>query len=544
MIEHLDLLMFAAALILLLRGFPVAFTLAGVGLLFALIGAWFEVGFFGSGDIGFLKPYYSRIFGNMDEVNEVLVAVPLFIFMGVMLERSQVAGELLETMGKLFGSIRGGLGLSVSFVGMLLAASTGIVGATVVTMGLISLPSMLKYNYSKSLACGSIAAAGTLGQIIPPSIVLVILGDTISNEYLKAQRELGNWAPEPVSVGDLFVGAIIPGLLLVSMYMAYQIGMAIFSPKSSPAMPQVEKVSAGQILHVLVPPIVLIFCVLGSILAGIATPTEAAAVGAVGAILLAGNRNRNASHAPLIVALTGLVIALVLTGTFDLRMETLAYTGECQGGFLLGDTCYRPVNDSASSMWGIIAAIACILAIAFGVIFSLIRIYRTGILRDSMQSTTKVSVMVFTILIGAQLFNLTFRGLGGEETVHELLSNVPGGAFGAMAAVMILIFFLGFFLDFLEIVFVVIPIVAGTLFQLGLDPIWVAIMIAVNLQTSFLTPPFGFALFYLRGVAPPEVRTIDIYKGIIPFVIIQVCALALLASFPQMATWLPNVVFG
>lgn len=544
LLEHLDLLMFAVALLLLLRGFPVAFTLAGVGLLFAIIGAFFEVEYFSNGDLGFVKPYYSRIFGNMDEVNEVLVAVPLFIFMGVMLERSQVAGELLETMGKLFGKMRGGLGISVSFVGMLLAASTGIVGATVVTMGLISLPSMLKYNYSKQLACGSIAAAGTLGQIIPPSIVLVILGDTISNEYIEAQRAIGNWAPEPVTVGDLFVGAIIPGLILVGMYIIYQIGMAIFKPSSSPAIPQTESVSFGQIMHVLIPPVVLIISVLGSILAGIATPTEAAAVGAVGAILLAGNRNKAASSVPILFALLGLVTALILTSTLDLRVETLVLKEECDAGIVFADRCYRAVSTTTTNMVGILVAVLCFLAITYGVIVSLIRIFKTGILTDVMQSTTKVTVMVFTILIGAQLFNIAFRGLGGEETVHELLSSVPGGAFGAMLAVMILIFFLGFFLDFLEIVFVVIPIVSGTLFQLGLDPIWVAIMIAVNLQTSFLTPPFGFALFYLRGVAPPEVSTMDIYKGIIPFVLIQITALILLAIFPSLATWLPSVVFG
>jgi TRAP-type mannitol/chloroaromatic compound transport system permease large subunit len=524
-VHHLDLLMFAAAIALLLRGYPVAFTLAGTGLFFALIGAYFREGFFASGDISFLRPFFNRIFGLMDETNEVLVAVPLFVFMGVVLERSRVAGELLETMGKLFGSIRGGLGFSVTIVGMLLAASTGVVGATVVTMGLISLPSMLRYNYDKGLACGSIAAAGTLGQIIPPSIVLVILGDVISNQYIEARRRVGDWAPDPISVGDLFVGALLPGLLLVAMYLTYQVALSIIRPETSPAMPQTERVTAGQVMRVLVPPILLIVAVLGSILFGVATPTEAASVGAVGGILLAGRRPETGGGPwPQYLAVIGLIAAFALHFAFDLRLtrETIDPT----------------------DMIGIWAAGAALAVVVWGIGVSLVRIGRDGTLTDVVRSTTKVTAMVFMILIGAQLFNLTFRGLGGEETVHELLSAVPGGAFGAMVAVMLVMFVLGFFLDFLEIVFVVVPIMAPSLFMLGLDPIWVAIMMAVNLQTSFLTPPFGFALFYLRGVAPPEVTTGDIYRGVIPFVIMQLLSLVILALFPALATWLPGVVFG
>ena len=523
LIDHLDLVMFGAAILLLLRGFPVAFTLAGVGLLFAFIGAYFQQGFFATGDVNFLRPFYNRIFGLMDETNEVLVAVPLFIFMGVMLERSQVAGELLQTMGRLFGSLPGGLGLSVTFVGMLLAASTGIVGATVVTMGLISLPSMLKYRYDKGLACGSIAAAGTLGQIIPPSIVLIILGDTISNEYLKARRAVGDWAPEPVSVGDLFVGAIIPGLMLVGLYMSYQIALAILRPHQSPAMPVEEPVTLGEVARALLPPMALIVAVLGSILGGVATPTEAAAVGAVGAILLAGGRVGAANAWPQIISALSLVGVLFMTVSFDLRLSR---------------TVIAPAD-----LVGIWVTTGLLAIAALGLLVSLVRIFRAGVLSDVMQATTKVTCMVFVILIGAQLFNLTFRGLGGEETVHEILSAVPGGAFGAMFVVMLVMFVLGFFLDFLEIVFVIVPIMSPTLFMLGLDPIWVAIMMAVNLQTSFLTPPFGFALFYLRGVAPAEVSTMDIYRGVIPFVILQLIGLGLLATFPAMATWLPGVVF-
>ncbi len=538
--NYLDLIMFAAAVVLLLRGFPVAFTLAAVGLIFALLGAWLQVGYFASGDLGFLKPFYNRIFGLMDETNEVLVAVPLFIFMGVMLERSQVAGELLETMGRLFGTLPGGLGFAVTFVGMLLAASTGIVGATVVTMGMISLPSMLRYGYSKSLACGSIAASGTLGQIIPPSIVLVILGDTISNEYIEARRNAGDWAPDPVSVGDIFAGAMLPGLVLVGLYFLYQIGMAIFAPATSPAMETAEedRVSAWQIVRVLVPPITLIIAVLGSILAGIATPTEAAAVGAIGALLLAGERFKEENPWPQLAAFVGVVGALACTTMFDLRTT-------------------RDVIEPRDQIGMYIAGAFCLL-IAWGVISSILRAMskrdpdtNREVLVDVMQSTTKVTCMVFVILIGAQLFNLTFRGLGGEETVHNMLDALPGGPWGAMVAVMLVMFVLGFFLDFLEIVFVVVPIMAPVLFSYNtpdgavlFHPVWVAVMIGINLQTSFLTPPFGFALFYLRGVAPPEVRTIDIYKGVIPFVIIQLIMLGILAAFPAMATWLPGVVFG
>jgi tripartite ATP-independent transporter DctM subunit len=537
--EHLDLLMFACAILFLVRGYPVAFTLAGVGLLFALLGAWAEVGYFAGGDLGFLKPYYNRVFGLMDETNEVLVAVPLFIFMGVMLERSQVAGELLETMGRLFGTLPGGLGFAVTFVGMLLAASTGIVGATVVTMGMISLPSMLRHGYSKPLACGSIAASGTLGQIIPPSIVLVILGDAISNEYIEARRNAGDWAPDPVSVGDIFAGALIPGLLLVGIYFLYQIAIAVFRPEKSPPMQASEAgpVSVPQVLRVLFPPFGLIFAVLGSILGGVATPTEAASVGAVGAILLAGERFNERNPWPQVAAVVGICGALVLTGLFDLRLS-------------------RDEIAPADRL-AIYAAGACCLLGAWGVISSLVRAgakpVRAGgpsILVDVMRSTTRMTSMVFVILIGAQLFNLTFRGLGGDETVREFLDALPGGPWGAMFAVMLIIFVLGFFLDFIEIVFVVVPITAPILFSYSnpdgsvmFPPVWVAVMMAMNLQTSFLTPPFGFALFYLRGVAPAEIPTMDIYRGVVPFVVMQIVMLGILAAMPGLATWLPAMIF-
>jgi TRAP-type mannitol/chloroaromatic compound transport system permease large subunit len=386
---------------------------------------------------------------------------------------------------------------------------------------------MLRRGYDPALACGSICAAGTLGQIIPPSIVLVVLGDQISNAHQEAQRQLGNWAPEPVSVGDLFAGALIPGLVLVGLYILYQIAMAVLRPASSPAMPRSEVDGAGTIrrlAHALVAPIVLIVAVLGSILAGVATPTEAAGVGAIGATLLAGARLVPGRPLPIYTAALGLVGLLVLTSFVDLRIARSAIP--------------------AADLLGIgLAALLCLL-LAFGLLVALLRAHRNGTLVAVVQSTTRISSMVFVIVIGAQLFSLVFRGFGGDETVHELLTALPGGALGAMVVVMAVMFVMGFFLEFIEITFVVVPIVGPVLLQLGLDPIWLGVMIAVNLQTSFLTPPFGFALFYLRGVAPPEVTTLQIYRGAAPFVAIQLLMLVLLALVPSMATWLPRAIFG
>jgi TRAP-type mannitol/chloroaromatic compound transport system permease large subunit len=445
-----------------------------------------------------------------------------------MLERSKVAEELLDTMGQLFGKMRGGLGISVSMVGALLAASTGIVGATVVTMGLLSLPTMLRRGYDPALTCGTICAAGTLGQIIPPSIVLVVLGDQISNAHQEAQRELGNWAPEPVSVGDLFAGALIPGLGLVGLYILYQLAVALLWPASSPAIPRDAALGGGamgrRVGHALVAPIVLIVAVLGSILAGVATPTEAAGVGAIGATLLAGHRLAAGRPLPVYAAAAGLVGLLLLTGTLDLRV---------------GRSAIPPLDQA-----GILAAAVLCLALAWGLLVALQRTFQDGTLTEVMRATTRISSLVFVIVIGAQLFSLVFRGLGGDEMVHEFLTGLPGGAFGAMFVVMALMFFMGFFLDFIEITFIVVPVVGPILLLFGLDPIWLGIMIAVNLQTSFLTPPFGFALFYLRGVAPPEVTTLHIYRGVVPFVVLQLLMLVILALFPAMATWLPEVVFG
>jgi len=440
----------------MLIGFPVALTLSGVAVIFALIGA--AMGIF---DMIFFTAIPSRFFGVMS--NEVLVAVPLFVFMGVTLERSKVADDLLKTMGQCFGPLRGGLGISVTLVGMVLAASTGIVGATVVTMGLLSLPTMLRAGYDPKLACGTICASGTLGQIIPPSIALVVLGDALSGTYTEAQLMKGKYMVEPFSVIDLFAGAIFPGLSLVALYCLYLAGVAIFRPKASPAYYE-EGVRfrdlALQIVKALLPPAFLVFSVLGSILAGLATPTEAASFGGVGALLLAAGKRQ----------LTKSVI---------------------------------------------------------------IEISRV---------TTRISAMVFLILLGASLFSLTFRGLGGDKMVHHFLTGLPGGFFTAMFIVMLVMFLLGFVLDFIEIVFIVVPIVAPALFAFDVNPIWLGVMMGMNLQTSFLTPPFGWALFYMRGVAPNSVKTMQIYRGVMPFVIMQLMALCVLAYYPIMATWLPDLI--
>ncbi len=515
MSAYLDLLMFAAACLVLLLGFPVAFTLAGVALAFGLIGQSLDIF-----DMGFFYALPQRIYGTM--TNEVLIAVPLFVFMGTMLERARVAEDLLENMSRLFASVRGGLGISVSIVGALLAASTGIVGATVVTMSLLSLPTMLRRGYAPSLAAGSIAAAGTLGQIIPPSIVLVLLGDVIANAYQKAQLEKGIFAPETVSVGELFSGSLIPGLVLVGLYIIYQVGLAIFKPSMAPPAEYDDDLVLSELLGALFAPIFLIISVLGSILAGIATPTEAAAVGAVGTILLAGHKLGDRKKLMVAGALS-VILVVALTSTFDLRLER--------------------DNIATPDLLAIGVALALCGVIVAAVGASLLTAYRLGVLESTMRSTTHTTSMVFVILIGAALFSLVFRGLGGDDTIHDLLQSLPGGTWTAVAVVMLVMFLLGFFLDFIEIIFVVVPLVGPVLLGMGVDPVWLGVMMAINLQTSFLTPPFGFALFYLRGAAPKSVSTGDIYRGAIPFVIIQLIMLALLAWIPEMATWLPEVVF-
>ena len=509
----------------LMAGFPVALTLAGTALLFAIIGL--SLGVF---DISYVLPFPQRIFGAVQ--NSSLIAVPMFILMGVILEKAKIAEELLDEMARLFGTLRGGLGISVTLVGALLAASTGIVGATVVTMGLLSLPTMLRRGYDPAFAAGSIAAAGTLGQIIPPSVVLILLGDVISNAYQKAQLEQGVFAPKTVSVGDLFAGALLPGLVLVGLYLLYQLFVAATAPKKAPAIPEAELGSRAEVwraaMKTLPPPLLLIVAVLGSILAGVATPTEAASVGVLGALLIAGVRLSPKTHVFMgrgVIIMSGVaVIGLILLTSFvDLRAGRDVVSGA----------------DRAA----VIFALALCALIPWGALVSLYRLARERALVAIVDQTTRVTTMVFAILIGAALFSLVFRGLGGDDTVRAALAVAPGGIVGAMTTVMAVMFVLGFFLDFIEITFVVVPLVAPSLLAMGLSPVWLGVMMAVNLQTSFLTPPFGFALFYLRGVAPPEVTTGQIYRGAVPFILIQLVMLGVLALFPELATWLPSHLY-
>lgn len=457
MAEFMAILLFISICLALMAGYPVAFTLGGMALLFAGIGV-----LTGTFDASYLSALPNRLFGIMN--NQTMLAVPLFVFMGVMLEKSRVAEDLLESMSRLFGTLRGGLAISVCVVGALLAASTGIVGATVVTMGLLALPTMLKRGYDPAVATGTLAATGTLGQIIPPSIILVLLGDVMSSAYQQAQLKMGIFSPKTVSVGDLFVGALIPGLILVSLYILYLVAVAVLQPKKLPALPQeaLGPIEWGKLFGSLIPPLLLIAAVLGSILTGYATPTEAAAIGALGAMLLALWKRQ-----------------LNLT-----QLKSVAY------------------------------------------------------------GTTEITSMVFLILIGASLFSLVFRGFGGEALIEDAFAQMPGGAMGAFFVVMAVIFLLGFILDFIEITFVVVPIVGPVLLAMGLDPVWLGVMIALNLQTSFLTPPFGFSLFYLRGVTPRSIPTATIYKGVLPFIAIQLAMLVVAYMWPQIITWLPHKLYG
>ena len=456
MVEFIPLLMFGVICLVLLAGFPVAFSLAGTALIFAGVGI-----LTGTFESAFLGAIPNRLYGDM--TNMTLVAVPLFVFMGVLLEKSNLAQDLLSNMSEVIGGFRGSLAIAVIFVGALIAASTGIVGATVIAMGLISLPIMLSRQYDPSLSAGTICATGTLGQIIPPSIALVILGDVLSAAYQQSQLSIGNFSARTVSVGDLFMGALIPGIILVFCYALYVIVRAYLSPQMAPS--EDTKIIEGRwkiMLTSLLPPFVLITSVLGSILLGIATPTEAAGVGALGAIFLALSK--------------------------------------------------RSLNRKNIS--------------------------------EAVETTTEITAMVFMILLGSSIFSLVFRGFGGDDLITGIFTELPGGAFGAVLVVMIIIFLLGFILDFIQITLVVVPIVGPALLMLGVDPIWLGIMIAINLQTSFLTPPFGFALFYLRGVAPDSLATRDIYRGVVPFICIQIGLLIALAIFPQLVTALPQAVYG
>ena len=437
--EIIPLLLIALICGALILGYPVAFTLAGVSILYAFLGIQFD--FF---EENLLRNIPIRIFGIMN--NQTLLAVPLFVLMGVILERSGIAAKMLQDMAAIFRGTPSGLSISIIVVGALLAASTGIVGATVVTMGLMSLPALIKQGYSKEFSSGLVASTGTLGQIIPPSIALVLLGDVMTNAYQRAQNNLGIFSQKTVSVGDLFVGAIIPGVMIIIGYLAY----AIYKNRSKKFIHNGELNHEINILITLLPPILLIFVVLGSIIAGIATPTEAAGVGALGAILIA-----------------------MLNGKFDLK--------------LLKETSFKAAT---------------------------------------------VTTMIFSILIGASIFSLIFRGVGGDALVDEIFNLMPGGKYTALIFILVAIFIFGFILDFIEICYVIIPLVAPPLLMMGFDPVWLGILFAINLQTSFLTPPFGFSLFYLRGVADKDIRTQEIYRGVVPFICIQLTVLLMIILFP------------
>ncbi len=517
----LAIAMVLTAIAALLAGYPVALTLGGVALLFALIGIALDVY-----PETLLRSLPSRVQGASIMQNQTLVAVPLFILMGVILERSRVAEDLLRIASRLLSRLRGGLGYAVVIVGALLAASTGIVGATVVTMTLIALPTMLRQGYDPRLATGTIAASGTLGQIIPPSIVLILLADAISNAASQASLRIGGGSAV-VSVGDLFAGALIPGLLLVGLYLLWIAAQAFLRPASCPRPdPSVAAefpLRTEEVAFGLGAPLLLIIAVLGAILTGIAPPTEAAAIGAGGAILLAGlrlSRQAESRLAPLILAgLVALVGLLVVRNSLDLRWAS-----------------------ADSSLPGLVVAVLLSLVFAASLAGGLLVLRRAGELVASLKSAVHVTSMVFLILIGASLFSLVFRGFGGDDMVASLLSSVWGGKWGALAMTMLVMFVLGFFLDFIEIVFVVVPLVAPPLIVFGFDPVWLAILMALNLQTSFLTPPFGFALFYLRGAAPDEVTTLDIWRGALPFIGLQLAMIALVATLPALATWLPAKV--
>ncbi|MCV0394818.1 MAG: TRAP transporter large permease subunit [Rhizobiaceae bacterium] len=508
--------MFAALIGCILIGFPVSFSIAGVATIFAFLG-WAS----GAMNLALLGALGQRVFGVI--TNDVLIAIPLFVLMGVVLERSRIAESLLETMGRLFGGLRGGLGVSVVLVGALLAASTGIVGATVIAMGMIALPTMLRSGYDPRLASGVVCTAGTLGQIIPPSTLLIILSDVMSNGYQQAQFEQGKFSIETISVGQIFAAALLPGLTLVAIYIAYVLGRAHFVPADAPAADTGEpRPDALTVAGAVVPPILLIVAVLGAILGGVATPSEAASVGAVGAILMAGQRG-GVSPRLIFAGAAALFLLAVAAGAAPVRLQRSDVTmlGWVQGAAYAG-----------LALLGMAAILA-----------SLVRMARSGMLKTAVTSTMTVTAMIFATIVTASIFSLVFVGLGGEERIEEILTAMPGGPTGALIFCMALVFVLGFFLDFVEITVILLPLIVPVLILMGHDPVWLAVLLAINLQTSFLTPPFGFSLFYLRGAAPPEVTTGHIYAGVAPFIGLQIVGIAVIWLLPAIATWLPTVLF-
>jgi len=516
MTEYLDLIMFAVLMVAILSGFPVSFAIAGVAVGFAYLG-WT----LGIMDVSLLGALGQRAFGLL--TNTVLIAIPVFVLMGAILEKSKIAEDLLDTMGRSFGQLRGGLGISVVLVGALLAASTGIVGATVVAMGMIALPTMLRAGYNPALSAGIVCTAGTLGQIIPPSTLLIILADVMSNSYQQAQYEQGKFSVEALSVGQFFAAAMIPGLLLVTLYLLYILIRGGLRPQDMPpAEIGLANPDRHEIMAAILPPVLLIFAVLGAILGGIATPTEAASVGAIGALLLAGHKI-GINPRLILMGAAALITLGLLAGVYPVRLQR---------------------NDNGAFEWALgsiymLLALVGLVAVGLALRASM----REKIIHGALTSTLTMTAMIFATILAAGFFSLVFIGLGGEERVAHLLENLPGGPTGALFFVMVFIFVLGFFLDFVEISVIVLPLVAPSLILMGHDPIWLGVLLAINLQTSFLTPPFGFSLFYLRAVAPDEIKTTQIYRGVVPFIGLQAVAILLVWAMPFLATWLPATLF-
>ncbi len=516
MSAYLDVLMFAALFAAILLGFPVAFSIGGIAILFAYVGWTLDVM-----DITLMGAMSQRIFGLLS--NSVLIAIPLFVLMGAVLEKSRIAEELLDTMGRLFGQLRGGLGISVVLVGALLAASTGIVGATVVAMGLIALPTMLRAGYDPRVASGIVCTAGTLGQIIPPSTLLIILADVMSNAFQQAQYEQGKFSVEALSVGQFFAAAIIPGLILVVLYLVYILALGVIRPQDMPAAPlDLAKPTGQEVATAILPPVLLIVAVLGAILGGVATPTEAASVGAVGALLMAGLRLGN-NRRVILVGACALGLLGIVAGVFPVRLQ-------------------RSDLDSISVIAGGAYVILTIIG-AMAILIALKGLFKQRIIHEAVTSTMTMTSMIFATLLAAGIFSLVFVGLGGEERVVDILSSMPGGATGALVFCLAFVFILGFFLDFVEISVIVLPLIVPPLILMGHDPIWLGVLLAINLQTSFLTPPFGFSLFYLRGAAPKEVTTGQIYAGVVPFIGLQVIGILIVWLLPGVSTWLPGLLF-
>ncbi len=500
----------------ILSGLPVMLVIAGVPTLIAVIAS-----LFGHFDLVYFQAVPQRVFGVME--NRLLIAVPLFVLVGVLLDRSKQAERMLSSINRLFGGTRSGLALSVIVVSTLIAASTGIIGATIVMLGTISLPTLLRAGIDQKTSSGLICACGTLGQIIPPSIILILLGDQVSNAYIQAQQSAGNFAPNPVTVGDLFAGAMLPGLMLVGLYALFVLVKLRRGAGEAVPMPASEPIRFGEAVTGILPTFALIVAVLGSILMGFATPTEAAGVGVAGAMLVASAQvSRRQKH-----------IALA-TAAFALALLWASNAGLLRVNFSSGSLDLSP---------GTLITTGLLMLLGAGLLTAAVALVRNGVLIGAVAETIYVSGMIFGIIIAASILSLVFRGYGGDEMVAGLMHTVPGGAYGMLAATMLVVFLLGFILEFVEIIFIIIPIVGPVILQGDINPVWFAILFAMNLQTSFLTPPFGFALFYFRSVAPPGLSTGTIYRSIIPFVAIQIVAIGILAMFPALATWLPTVLF-